>query len=88
MRHGRSGTRNESRGTRCNAPPAGPGREAGRALPGRWEKASMSLSLTSRRGIMERTPLGLTIFIARRLGSRPNDMEFSGERSESAATTG
>ena len=48
----------------------------------------MIRSAISRRGIMERTHVGVTIFIAGRLGSRPNEMEFSGERSESAATTG
>jgi len=48
----------------------------------------MILSVRARRGIMERTPVDPTILNARPLGSRPNDMEFSGERSESAATTG
>jgi len=31
---------------------------------------------------------GVTVFVPERLDSRPNEMEFSGERSESAATTG
>jgi len=62
--------------------------DAGRALAGRWEKLSMNPPVSlAVRDHERRKPLSDDV-VPELLDSRPNEMEFSGEHSESAATTG